>query len=127
MVKREAFISQLRHRASTHKGRHGSGSVWLRFLHGTVRAVPVFGSDGSSLESVFSVTALVYCFNRKGWFQFRFLTNGSDGSGSSAGFWSNGSDVPVSCSGSVPGPSLCLGVNPGLPSFLLDFLVLSLR
>ena len=34
---------------------------------GWVRAVPVFGSDGSSLERFFH-----YCFNRTGRFRFRF-------------------------------------------------------
>ena len=31
----------------------GSGLVRLRFVYGTVRAVPVFGSDGSSLKKGF--------------------------------------------------------------------------
>ena len=78
------------------------GSVRLRFVHGTVRAVPVFGSDGSLLERVF------FCFSmltRKGRVRFRFLKNGSDGSGSSSGFWKTVPTVPVSGSGSVAGPS----------------------
>ena len=63
------------------------GSVRLRFLHGTVRAVPVVGSDGSSLEGVLCM--FQYCFDRKGRFRFRFrfLKNGSGGSGSASGFW----------------------------------------
>ena len=39
----------------------GHGSVRLQFLHGTVRAVPVFGADGSSLERVF---LFYYCFKK---------------------------------------------------------------
>ena len=30
--------------------QRGHGSVRIGFVHGTVRAVPVFGSDGSSVE-----------------------------------------------------------------------------
>ena len=33
-------------------GQVGHGSVRLRLAHGTVRAVPVFGSDSSSGERV---------------------------------------------------------------------------
>ena len=40
----------------------GPGSVRLRFLHGMVRAVPVFGSDGSSLERACSVSMLFCSF-----------------------------------------------------------------
>ena len=47
-------------------------SVLLRFVHGTVRAV--FGPEGSALERV---------LRGKGRFRFRFLKNGSHGSGSS--------------------------------------------
>ena len=68
-------------------GRHRFGSVRLRFGGGTVRAVPVFGSCGSSTKRVFEVSVQ---FNRKG--RFRFLKNGSGGSGSTFGFWKNGSD-----------------------------------
>ena len=38
-----------------HNLQGGPGSVRLRFGCGTVRAVPVFGSDGSSGEKSFSV------------------------------------------------------------------------
>ena len=75
------------------------GSVRLRFGAGTVQAVPVFGSAGSSAKKVFFVSVQ---FNRKGRFRFRFrfLENGSGGSGSAFGFGKNGSDgsrfpVPV--------------------------------
>ena len=55
------------------------GSVRLRFGGGTVQAVPVFGSGGSSAKRGFCVSVK---FDRKGrfWFQFRFLENGSCGS-----------------------------------------------
>ena len=60
-------------------------SVRLRFGGGTVRAVPVFGSGGSSAKRAFRVSVE---FNRKGRFRFRFrfLENGSGGSGSAFGF-----------------------------------------
>ena len=68
------------------------GSVRLRFAHGTVRAVPVFGSDGSCAERVFC--ALQHSL--RGWHGsgsgFGFLRNGADGSGSDFGSWKNGSD-----------------------------------
>ena len=50
------------------------GSVRLRFGDGTVQAVPVFGSGGSSAKRVFCVSVQ---FNRKRRFrfQFRFLEN----------------------------------------------------
>ena len=60
------------------------GSVRFRFVHETVQAVPIFGSDGSSLEKGVSVSTLL--FYQKG------MDNGSDGSGSSFSFWKNGSD-----------------------------------
>ena len=55
------------------------GSVRLQCVHGAVRAVPVFGSDGSSGEGV----ALYDCtvLQGKARFRFRFLNN-SDGSSS---------------------------------------------
>ena len=43
--------------------QRGLGSVRLRFGGGTVRAVPVFGSGGSSAQKVFFVSVE---FNRKG-------------------------------------------------------------
>ena len=74
-----------------------SGSVRLRFGGGTVRAVPGFGSGGSPAKRVSRASVQ---FNRKA--QFRFLENSSGGgSGSAFGFGSNGSDGPVSGSGSV--------------------------
>ena len=82
-------------------GRPRFGSVRLRFGDGTVRAVPVFGSGGSSATRVF------LCFSR---------VKGKDGSG--FGSWKtvpavpvplsvSGKTVPtvpVSGSGSVPEP-----------------------
>ena len=83
-------------------GWHRFGSVWLRFGDGTVRAVPVFGSGGSSEEGFFCV------------FQCSF----TEEDGSSFGSWKavpavpvprsvpakTVPTVPVSGSGSVPGP-----------------------
>ena len=80
------------------------GSVRLRFGDGTVRAVPVFGSGGSSSEGVF-----VY---------FSTVSQREGGSGSGFGSWKTVPavpvprsvpaktvpTVPVSGSGSVPGP-----------------------
>ena len=84
--------------------REASGR--LRFGGGTVRAVPVFGSGGSSAKKVFLCVSVQ--FNRKGRFRFRFrfLENGSGGSGSAVVFGKNGSDG--SGSGSVPEPSCWL-------------------
>ena len=65
----------------------GRGSVRLRFVHGTVRVVPVFGSD-SSCGKGFSV--LQYSFKKE-----------RHGSGSGFGFWKTGPAVPVPVS--VPG------------------------
>ena len=59
------------------------GSVRLRFGGGTVRAVPVFGSGGSSTKRVF------LCFStflKQRTVRFRFLEHGSGGSGSAFGF-----------------------------------------
>ena len=70
----------------------GHGSVRLRFGGGRVRAVPVFGSGGSSAKKrSFCVSVQ---FNRKGRFRFRFrfLENGSGGSGSAFGCGKNSSD-----------------------------------
>ena len=80
------------------------GSVRLQFGDGTVRAVPVFGSRGSSKEGVFLCVSVQ--FHRE------------DGSGSGFGSWKTVPAVPVlrsvpgktvpavpvSGSGSVPGP-----------------------
>ena len=80
------------------------GSVRLRFGDGTVRAVPVFGSGGSSKDGGFLCVSVQ--FNRE------------DSSGSGFGSWKTvpvvpvprsvpGKTVPtvqVSGSGSVPGP-----------------------
>ena len=41
-----------------HKKQGGPGSVRLRFGDGTVRAVPVFGSGGSSAKRAFSVRGI---------------------------------------------------------------------
>ena len=70
----------------------------------TVRAVPVFGSGGSSKEGLLCVSVQ---FKQRGRFRFRFWfpENGSGGSSSAFASWENGSDgFPVSGSGSVPGP-----------------------
>ena len=85
-------------------GRPRFGSVRLRFGGGTVRAVPVFGSGGSSAKKrLFCVSAQ---FNRKGWFRFLEKVPGKR-------FWRfrflsvSGKavpTVPVSGSGSVPEP-----------------------
>ena len=66
--------------------RFGSG---IRFGDGTVRVVPVFGSGGSSTEGVFVCFSTV---SQRGRFRFRFLENGSGGSGSTFGSCKNGSD-----------------------------------
>ena len=71
-------------------GRPRFGSVRLRFGDGTVQAVPVFGSGGSSAKTGFVCISVQ--FDRKGGFRFRFLENGSGGSGSAFGFRKNGSD-----------------------------------
>ena len=63
----------------------GHGSVRLRFVYGTARrAVPVFGSDSSSTKRAYLYFSRV--LQQKAWFrfQFRFLKNGSSGSGSSS-------------------------------------------
>ena len=87
-------------------GRLRFGSVRLRFGGGTVRAVPVFGSGGSSAKKV-SLS------------QYSFT--GKDGSGSGFGSWKTVPavpvplavlgktvpTVPVSGSGSVPEPPCC--------------------
>ena len=62
-------------------GRPRFGSVRLRFGGGTVRAVPGFGSDGSSAKKGFSV--------------FQHSLTGKDGSGSSFGSWKTVPAVPV--------------------------------
>ena len=72
-------------------GRPRFGSVRLRFGGGRVRAVPVFGSGGSSAKRL-SFFLFSVQFNRKGRFRFRFLENGSGGSGSTFGFGKDGSD-----------------------------------
>ena len=64
------------------------GSVRLRFGDGTVRAVPVFGSGGSSEEGVFVCFSTVSQRGRFR-FRFRFLENGSGGSSSSFGSCEN--------------------------------------
>ena len=66
------------------------GSVRLRFVGRTVQVVPVFGSGGSSAKRFFFCVSAQ--FNRKGRLRFRFLENGSGGSGSTFGFGKNGSD-----------------------------------
>ena len=54
--------------------------VWLRFVHCTVRAIPVFGSDGLSGKGFLCVS------NESSrawfWFRFRFLKIGLDSSSS---------------------------------------------
>ena len=72
-------------------GRPRFGSVRLRFGDGTVRAVPAFGSGGSSAKRV-----LCNSFST-------FLT-GKDGSGSGFGSWKTVPAVPVPLS--VPGKTV---------------------
>ena len=70
--------------------------VRFRFrLTRTVRAVPVVGSDGSSLEKGFFWFNTVLA-ERDGSDGFQFLFQGSDGSGSSFGFLTTVPTVPVS-------------------------------
>ena len=63
-------MKTLRRSNSLFSGWPRFGSVRLRFGDGTVRAVPVFGSGGSSKEGVlvFFSTA-----SQRGRFRFRFL------------------------------------------------------
>ena len=88
------------------------GSVRLRFGDGTVQAVPVVGSGGSSAKRAFCVSVQ---FNRKGRFRFRFrfLENGSGGSGSAFGFGKTVPMVLVSGSSLVPEPPClnCLQIS----------------
>ena len=86
-------VSQIhKHHCSSKQG--GPGSVRLRFGGETVRAVPVFGSGGSSGFSV-----------------FQYSLTGKDGSGFGFGSWKTVPAVPVPLSVSgktvptVPVPS----------------------
>ena len=95
-------------------GRPRFGSVRLRFGGGTVPAVPVFGSGGSSAKVVLlcfstvqqggTVPVLVSVPGKRFW---RFWENGSGGSGSAFGFgrFKNGSDGSGFRSSSAPEPS----------------------
>ena len=84
---------------------NGPGSVRLRFGGETVRTVPVFGSGVSSRKRAFLCFSQYITEPERGRFQFRFrfLKNGSGGSGSAFGSLENGSDGFGFC-GSVPGP-----------------------
>ena len=66
---------------STSQGGPGSVRFGYGFRGGTVRAVPVFGSGGSSAKKVFSV--------------FQHSLTGKDGSSSSFGSWKAVPAVPV--------------------------------
>ena len=83
-----------------------AGPQNTQFARGTVRAVPVFGSNSSSGEKNLSVSQ--WTLNRKARFRFRFLHNGCGSSGYcfKLGSRNNGSDS--SGSGSVLGPSCYL-------------------
>ena len=72
-------------------GRPRFGSVRLRFGGGTVRAVPVFGSGGSSAKGGFSV--------------FQYRLTGKDDSGFGFGSWKTVPVVPVPLS--VSGKNGC--------------------
>ena len=65
-------------------GRTRFGSVRLRFGGGTVRAVPVLGSGGSSAKKVFFFFSV-----------FQYSLTGKDGSGSGFGSWKTVPVVPV--------------------------------
>ena len=82
----------------------GHGSVRLRFVHGTFRAVPVFGSNGSSRERVSRYFSRVLTFQ----FRFRFLETAPAVPVPLSFPRKTVPTVPVSGPGSVPGPS-CKG------------------
>ena len=75
------------------------GSVRLRFEDGTVRAVPVFGSGGSSGEGVFVCFSTV---SQRGRFRFRFLETVRAVPVARSVPGKTVPTVPVSGSGSVP-------------------------
>ena len=77
------------------------GSVRLRFGDGAVRAVPVFGSSGSSREGVFVCFSTV---SHRGRFRFRFLKTVPAVPVPRLVPAKTVPTVPVSGSGSVPGP-----------------------
>ena len=77
------------------------GSVRLRFGDGTVRAVPVFGSGGSSKAGGFCV--------------FQYSSRERDGSDSGFGSWKTVPAVPVPCSVSEKTQRA-----PGLKKFNLE-------
>ena len=87
----------------------GLGSVQLRYVHVAVQAVPVFGSDGSSLlwKRFFFFLSQCCLLTERDGSGFGSWKSSSDGSGSSFGFWKTVLTVLVSGSGSVPEPS-CL-------------------
>ena len=80
----------------------------VRFGLVTVRAWDGLSGSGFSVLTLplwKGVVLSQYSFNRKSRFRFLLVKNGSDCSGSSSGFWRNGSDLPVSGFGLVAGPS----------------------
>ena len=79
------------------------GSVRLRFGDGTVRAVPVFGSRGSSKEGVFLCFSTISHRGRFR-FRFRFLETVPAVPVPRSVPAKTVPTVPVSGSGSVPGP-----------------------
>ena len=93
-------LSRDRRQESIRQEQAGTGSVRLRFGGGTVRAVPVFGSCGSSTKRVFEVSVQ---FNRKG--RFRFLKTVTAVPVPLSVSGKTVPTVPVSGPGSVPGPS----------------------
>ena len=86
-------------------GRPRFGSVRLRFGGGTVRAVPVFGSGGSSAKQGFSV--------------FQYSLTGKEGSGSGFGSWKAVPAVPVPLS--VSGKTVPTVPVPGSSHFHPSF------
>ena len=70
----------------------GPGSVRLRFGDGTVPAVPVFGSGGSSKEGGFCVVQYSLTERTVPVLVPGISEIGSGGSGSAFGSWENGSD-----------------------------------
>ena len=77
----EAQAGNRRYIARGFQTQSRDASVRLRFGGGTVRAVPVFGSGGSSAKKGFSL--------------FQYSLTGKDGSGSGFGSWKTVPAVPV--------------------------------
>ena len=88
--------------------QEGPGSVRLRFGGGTVRAVPVFGSGGSSAKRGFS--------------ELQYSFTGKDGSG--CGSWKTVPAVPVPLSVSgKPVPTVPVSSSGSVPEPPCEFLI----